>query len=203
MRGWGDLGALGGMWGCWADVGDVVMGGKGAGMEGQGAAGGPGGCWEAAQGRALTLLSALHGSGGGQRLKVSRDQLPVRAPTSGQSPHFWSELPTFGQKPPLPVQPLNLKSKFPSSDLGPPLPVRPRPLPVTTPHCRSERPNFQSELPTSAPTSQLPLRTLEFRTELPTSGLKPPHFRSEFFISKVNLVFCSKPHFQPETPLPL
>lgn len=133
MRGWGDLGALGGMWGCWADVGDVVMGGKGAGMEGQGAAGGLGGCWEVAQGRALTLLSALHGSGGGQRLKVSRDQLPVRAPTSGQSPHFWSELPTFGQKPPLPVQPLNLKSKFPSSDLGPPLPVRPRPLPVTPP----------------------------------------------------------------------
>ena len=97
MRGWGDLGALGGMWGCWADVGDVVMGGKGAGMEGQGAAGGLGGCWEVAQGRALTLLSALHGSGGGQRLKVSRDQLPVRAPTSGQSspllvrsPHFRS-----------------------------------------------------------------------------------------------------------------
>ena len=200
---------MGGMWGCWADVWDVVMGGKGAGMEGQGAAGGPGGCWEAAQGRALTLLSALHGSGGGQRLKVSRDRLPVRAPTSGQSPHFWSEAPTSGpatHTPPPPRQQFpvgtpNLESKFPSSDLGPPLPVRPRPLPVTTPHCRSERPNFQSELPTSAPTSQLPLRTLEFRTELPTSGLKPPHFRSEFFISKVNLVFCSKPHFQPETPL--
>ena len=223
------------MWGCWGDAGleDEGMGGFGSfggdvGLLGRcwgcgdggkgGRNGGPGGRWEA---------GGLLGGGTGPRAHSALcspwfwgGAAPEgqQGPTSGQSPHFRSELPTFGQKPPLPVQPHplppprqqfpvrtpNLESKFPSSDLGPPLPVRPRPLPVTpSPHCRSERPNFQPELPTSAPTSQLPLRTLDFWTELPTSGLKPPHFRSEFFISKVKLVFCSKPHFQPETPLPL
>ena len=202
MRGWGDLGALGGMWGCWADVGDVVMGGKGAGMEGQGAAGGllGGGTGP----RAHSALCSPWFWGGaapeGQQGPTSGQSPHFRPepPLLVRAPHFWSEAPTSGPATQSQVQIPKFRPGSPTSGQTPPTSCHTPP-----PHCRSERPNFQSELPTSAPTSQLPLRTLEFQTELPTSGLKPPHFRSEFFISKVKLVFCSKPHFQPETPLPL
>lgn len=144
MRGWGDLGALGGMWGCWADVGDVVMGGKGAGMEGQGAAGRPGGCWEAAQGRALTLLSALHGSGGGQRLKVSRDRLPVRAPTSGQSSPLLVRSPHFRSSHTPSPPPAN------SFQSEPPISSPNSQVPTWVPHFRSDPAHFLSPPPPTA-----------------------------------------------------